>query len=429
MELGAAGLKEQPFRTHGRPVAFFAYTGQVNAYDFLLETCDQNGGIGLLQGPSLSGKTTIIKQFAEQQRANCAVAIVDCKGLDHHKFLESVLRGFGYEHKFDTVNELLNMLKVFMNQQTASGQPPVLIIENTHEMTPDALGALCGLAEIRVKVTFSLRIVLVSDRTIEYILETPAAAGMSKRLSGDFHIEPLTISETREYLFAKLRYSGCVDPGRIFPNDVCCELYRASGGWPGILDRLALLAIAQADSCPVRPTHVEHPTIPHWTCSDEPASGNGTRKKSASKGAVLCLTHNGKTLEKIPFSGARLLIGRSDQNDLSIDSAFVSRHHAMLVRQGSAIVLVDLNSANGSFVNSWRVSSQVLAHNDIITLGEHGIKFIDESARVRPTLKDVELSETTVMRTVADMRRMLARENTKILPAEKDASESSSDTA
>jgi type II secretory ATPase GspE/PulE/Tfp pilus assembly ATPase PilB-like protein len=66
MELAAAGLKEQPFRAHGRPLVFVGYEGQQKAFDFLAETCTYNSGMALFQGPSLFGKTTLLRQFAAE---------------------------------------------------------------------------------------------------------------------------------------------------------------------------------------------------------------------------------------------------------------------------------------------------------------------------------------------------------------------------
>ena len=113
----------------------------------------------------------------------------------------------------------------------------------------------------------------------------------------------------------------------------------------------------------------------------------------------------------------RLLIGRSDHNDIAIGSRFVSRHHALLVRHGGSTFLMDLNSTNGTFVNSRRVSNYVLVHDDVITIGHHKIKFRDTDARTRGNLEGVEFADTAIMKTLQDMRNLLAQENTETLPA------------
>ena len=428
MELGAAGLKEQPFRTHGKPLVFVGYAGQQKAFEFLQETYEKISGLGLFQGPSLAGKSTVLRSFAETHGDCCAIAIVNGANVGTTALLESILREYGYEYKFDSVNELLNMLKVFMQQQTATGRPPLLIIENTHEMTPDAMGVLCDLASVRVREQFALKIILASDRSIEYIAKAPAMECISRRLTGDFHLQPLTMDETCDYLFAKIRRGGCMEPQYIFSEDVCDEIYRASGGWPGIIDRLALLAIASAEKCPVGPEYVEVVAIPEPTNSIDYLDEPETVKAKAAE-PLLYLTHNGKTLRRLRFSGTRLLIGRSEHNDVPIESKFVSRHHALLVRHGKTTLLMDLNSANGTYVNSRRVSNQVLANDDVITLGEHGIKFVDPATGVRQPLEGISFDDTVVLKTVEDMRRVLARENTVVLPAVDEDTKASGDSA
>ena len=416
MDLRAAGLKEQPFLSRERPVAFFSYSGQEKAFEFFRSVCEHNTGLGLFQGPHLSGKTTIIRHFAEQQKDQCAVAIVNGEGSNTSSLLESILTSFGYQHKFDSLNEMLSMVKVFIRQQTAGGTPPLLFVENTHAMNPSTLHILCDLAAIRVKEKFAIRIILASDRTIDYIPRAPAMECIAKRLTGDFHLNPLTIDETSDYLYAKMRQGGCIDPDFVFPDAVCDELYRASGGWPGVLDRLAMLAIENAEHCPVELEDVEHPPVPKSTRQDITDVDTGSADGKVRSGPLLFLTRNGETLRKIRFDGSRLLIGRTEHNDLHIESKYVSRHHAMLVRHGNSTLLMDLNSANGTFVNSRRISNQVMANDDVITLGEFGLKFIDPGAQRQETLEGISLDETVVMMTLDDMRKVLVRENTAILP-------------
>ena len=112
----------------------------------------------------------------------------------------------------------------------------------------------------------------------------------------------------------------------------------------------------------------------------------------------------------------RALIGRTEHNDVSINSRFVSRHHALLVRHGAATFLMDLNSTNGTFVNSKRVSNHVLMHDDIITLGHHRIKFHDPCATSQSVLDSADFADTAIMKTLEDMRNLLEQENTALLP-------------
>lgn len=263
MELEAAGLHEQPFRTHGRPLVFVGYAGQEAAFSYLEKAYSHPFGLGLFQGPPLSGKSTLLHQFAEQNPIDAAIAVIDGSDLTITGLLQRSLRQYGYELDASSANELLNMLKVFVQQQTASGQPPLMIVENTHEMGPDTLGILCELAKLRVKQHFALRLVLASDQSLRAIIDAPAMEAIAKRLIEPFTLRPLLRHETRDYLYAKMRAGGCRHPEHVLPEDVCNELHDAAGGWPGIIDRLAILGLSKAQSAPILPEQVDRPELPN----------------------------------------------------------------------------------------------------------------------------------------------------------------------
>ena len=433
MELGETGLQEQPFRIHGEPLVFFPYAAQQAALEFLTDTCKKDRGLGLFQGPPLSGKTSIIRDFVGSLNGGAAVAVVDGAGLNTTGFLEAILSQFGYDLHFDSVNELMNMLRVVALQQTASGRAPILILENTHALNPSVLQILCELAALKVRAKSALHLILASDRSISSIVSAPAMGAMSVRLTGDFHLEPLTPRESAEYLHVKLRSGGCYEPLEILPMDICDELHVASGGLPGVLDQLVMKALENAKRCPIGKKYIERSLLTNGKVvangkpalvedDDEVVSTDIGKDISKSDGAEsdgpakLFLTYNGRTLREIEMTRPRLLLGRSDHNDISVNSRFISRHHAMFVRHGATTFLMDLNSTNGTYINSQRVSNHVLLHNDVISIGNHGIKFHDPNACDSIKLDGAGFDDTVIMKSLQDMRKLLARENTQAMP-------------
>jgi general secretion pathway protein A len=416
MDLGAAGLKEQPFPTHGKALVTAPYASHLKALKVLAATRATRNGLCLLQGPSLSGKSTLIRRFVETLPPDTAVAIVDGDGLNTTGLLESVLRQFGYVLDHSSITELLAMLRVFAMQQATAHEAPILIVENSHALNPSALRALCELADLCTRNVSALKMVLVSDRSLLGIIKAPAMDSIFKRLTHDFHLHPMTNTEASEYLYLKLRHAGCSIPEFIFPTSVCTELWRASGGWPGILDRLALLTLAKAETLPASINLVEKPALPRGTWVDAELAAAEQKVALPPGPPSLYVSLEGDTVQELTFDKARLIIGRSEHNDIPIASKFISRHHAMLVRNGSVTFLMDLNSTNGTFVNSRRVSNHVLVHDDVITLGHHRIKFSDPHATKRGTLEGDQFADTAIMKTLDDMRRLLAQENTEVLP-------------
>lgn len=76
---------------------------------------------------------------------------------------------------------------------------------------------------------------------------------------------------------------------------------------------------------------------------------------------------------------ASTLIGRSSQCDIQIDSGLLSRHHAtVLVVDEETVLLKDLESTNGTFVNTMRITRPArLKHGDVVTIGDEKFVFID----------------------------------------------------
>jgi len=417
MDLGAAGLNEQPFPTHGKPLSTLSYASQQQALKVLEETCVTPNGLSLLQGPILSGKSSIIRQFVKSLPEDSSYAVVDGNGLNTTGLLEAILRQFGYVFDHNSPNELLALLRVFAMQQAASHEPPLLVIENVHALNPSALRTLCELATLKVRNSSALKIVLVSDRPLRSIIDAPAMECISGRLLHDFHLRPMSSEETMHYVYEKLRAAGSLVPEFVFPLSVCTELWSCSGGWPGIVDRIALLALAKTDTLPVPIEEIEHPALPNGTWEDAEMVAAGQQSTIRPGPPTLYISHEGDTMRELTFDKPRLLIGRSEHNDIAINSKFISRHHTLLVRHGSSTFLMDLNSSNGTFVNSHRVSNHVLIHEDIITVGHHRIKFDDPHATTRGSLDGIEFADTAIMKTLEDMRKLLAQENTEILPA------------
>ena len=421
MQPSDAGLREQPFRAHGQPLTVFCYSAQRDALQFLAATYAHEHGLGLLQGPPFSGKSTILRHYVASLPEDMAWAIVDGAGTDPMAFPNEILTQFGYELQFSTINEQINMLKVVILQQAGAGQPPLLVIENTHGMTPATLGILCDLVALRVQDASALKVVLASDRSMAVMVRAPAMKCVAERQTGSFFVEPMTAAETGDYLYAKLHAAGCKKPERIFQPAVCEELHGASSGWPGVVDRLALLALSKAKKLPVTKDLVERPSVPEELPALLFRIDEEVEAATLAEAPTLVISHDGETIEEVLMTSPRLLIGRSEHNDLRIASRFISRHHVLFVRHGKATFLMDLNSTNGTFVNSRRVSNLMMKNDDMVLIGNHRIKFVDPAATERLPMDDPTLADTLVMKSLEDVRRLLARENSRAVESDDDS--------
>jgi predicted component of type VI protein secretion system len=74
-------------------------------------------------------------------------------------------------------------------------------------------------------------------------------------------------------------------------------------------------------------------------------------------------------------------IGRSEENTVRLTERNISRHHALLKRNGSGWLIEDKQSYNGCFVNGVRVADMHrLDHGDLVQLGDYRLEVVDEAA-------------------------------------------------
>jgi len=105
-------------------------------------------------------------------------------------------------------------------------------------------------------------------------------------------------------------------------------------------------------------------------------------------------------------SDRKVLIGRSEFADIVIEDLFASKLHAMVLVYSDALVLLDLNSANGVTVNSVETKCAVLKENDIITIGHHRLK-IENAPKLSEEMQQlVQNKDTLKMRNIVDVQRL-----------------------
>ena len=93
--------------------------------------------------------------------------------------------------------------------------------------------------------------------------------------------------------------------------------------------------------------------------------------------ARLVLSLDGQSLAEYNMSKERYTVGRLPDNDIRIDNAAVSGHHALIINILNDSFLEDLNSTNGTYVNGKIIKKHALQHGDVITVGHHTLRFVE----------------------------------------------------
>ena len=404
MQSTQSWMSEKAFGKESSDLVVVSYKSHRDALTSLDAALKGAKGIALLQGPEGSGKTTTVRRLLETLPTDSAVAFINGDRIKVGDMLSKMLVQFGYDTIPAAIDELEKTIRMYATQQAQAGRPPVLIIDNVDQMYPSALRSLNILAELETEDRFAIRMVLTGRDGLATLVGSEGMPGVRKREDGCFDLDPMTKRESLIYIHKRLAACGVNDADTIFPVDVCDYLHDQSGGWPGTINEAAIKAMRNATSFPLKLSDtIIQQAPPIKMVDDLPVLGAG--KVAGPTAPSLLITKNGEVVTEYTFKDNKVLIGRSDFADAVVDDQFVSKMHAALLLFSDALVMLDLNSSNGTTVNSVVRRSAILKSDDIISLGDHRLKvknapaISDEMAELR------ESPDTIKMKTLVDMRR------------------------
>jgi pSer/pThr/pTyr-binding forkhead associated (FHA) protein len=119
--------------------------------------------------------------------------------------------------------------------------------------------------------------------------------------------------------------------------------------------------------------------------------------------ARLVLSLDSQVMAEYNMNKERYTIGRLPDNDIRIDNAAVSGHHSLIINILNDSFLEDLNSTNGTYVNGKLIKKHALQHGDVITVGHHQLRFVEDDEQqdefektmvIQPSARPVEKLRT-----------------------------------
>jgi len=382
----SSSLGSHAFGEHADQELIVAYQSHQDALRFLAAALGQATGVALLKGPSGSGKTTIINEQRTWSSRDTAVALLDGTHLTPRRLLTTMLSQFDISSTAEHDEQMLQELNKFLTFETRNGRTPVLIIDNADRATPSALRILNWLAALDACGKFALRIVLAGKERLSTLLRDDSMRSLARRHPATFSLNPLTTQETMIYLRTRLIAAGGERSEKVFPIKVCEKIHELSGGWPGLVNKRAIEVMERI-----------------------------TELRSARPIPHVIVSIDGETVAEFDLTERQYIIGRTELADIVIEDTYVSKMHAMLQIYSNAIVLLDLNSTNGTTVNSRVVDKTILRTNDIISLGRYRLKIENAPAINAEMDEQIKASDTLVMENLVDVRRARAKRTIKAL--------------
>jgi general secretion pathway protein A len=392
-------LHELPFRLSPDPQFLYLSKQHARAKAYMESTIWFTDGFVVITGEIGAGKTTLIETFLRELQSDVIVAQINQTQLSPTAFLQTVLVQFGFSPFNMKKPEVLATLNQFLMDQHTSGRKVLLIVDEAQNLTSRVLEEVRMLSGVETTKEKALRIILAGQPELNDKLNSQELVQLSQRVRLRFHLTALSKSETSAYIDHRLEVAGS-QGRRIFAEDTYATIYKYTGGVPRLVNTLCdttLMAAYGKDKDSVSAADLEAAIRElQWV---EFASGTNRMKApnmeltlppqhdSAHVVGRILLASEGKTVVERELKPGRLVIGRTPDNDLQIDSKFISRHHCQIVTQQDSCLIEDLNSTNGIFVQSKRVRRHNLNDGDVVQVGQHEIMYIDErTPRVRSSM-------------------------------------------
>ncbi|HUO82453.1 MAG TPA: FHA domain-containing protein [Gammaproteobacteria bacterium] len=379
MHLQSFGLTEQPFEPAPPERFIFLGAHQAAILTAIRQRLMGHDRLGIVTGESGVGKTTLLGRFVAELGDDMLIAAIRTPDLDESALLQSVLNSFGFDPVEASPNELHNIIRVFAAHSRSRNRDAVLVVEDAQVMSAQALECICRLAALEQDGEHLLNVLLAGPPELNRVADSPGMGALAGRHRIHLQVPALDTSETRGYIDHRLAAAGAAEPERLFPAEVSAAIHEFSAGVPRRIDSLGAAALEAAfEQRTSRITVSAVETAVRRLALDAAAAAperTATRRSCRPASAHLVVSVDGDTLGEYPLAGDRIIAGRHEQCDIQLEGRFISRHHAMLVRTRGGYCLVDLNSTNGTFVNSGRVVQRVLSDGDVVEIGSHRLEF------------------------------------------------------
>jgi general secretion pathway protein A len=270
------GLKEKPFAITPDPRYLFMSERHAEALAHLMYGINEAGGFVQLTGEIGAGKTTLVRAMLEQMPKHAEVAVILNPRVTPHELLLSICQEIGVaveEKATESSKALVDSLNRHLLAAHAQGRRVVVIVDEAQNLSVDTLEQVRLLTNLETASTKLLQIILIGQPELREVLASSGLKQLAQRITGRYHLEPLSKIETQAYVKHRLRIAGAT--GEIFSDRALKEVYRVSRGVPRVInvvcDRALLGAYSEdrhrIDAVFVRRAASEvfgHPLAPGW---------------------------------------------------------------------------------------------------------------------------------------------------------------------
>ncbi|MBU1194658.1 MAG: AAA family ATPase [Proteobacteria bacterium] len=189
-----------------------------------------NKGFLLLTGDVGTGKTTLIHSLIESLSNDIIYASVPDPSLGKLDFFNYIAQEFGMDQEFSSKGKFLVQFRKFLIKAHEDNKKVLLIIDEAQLLTQELLEEIRLLSNIEKTHVKLINIFFVGQNEFNEILSQTQNRAVRQRLTLNYNIDPLTPSETCDYVKFRLKKAGVEK--EIFDPEALRQIFLFSGGFP-----------------------------------------------------------------------------------------------------------------------------------------------------------------------------------------------------
>ncbi|MBW2468194.1 MAG: Flp pilus assembly complex ATPase component TadA [Deltaproteobacteria bacterium] len=196
----------------------------------------EDKGFILLTGDIGTGKTTLLNCFLNEIDTGAVITSVPDPDLTIEDFFRLLSSEFGIDIDFETRGEFLIRLKDFLEHTYSDQKKVLLIIDEAQRLSLQLLEQIRLLSNIQRHDAKLFSIFLVGQNELLDRLREEKNRALRQRIAVHCHIEPLTKTETRDYINHRLQVAGAAE--EIFDPEAISEIFLFSQGCPRLINTI-----------------------------------------------------------------------------------------------------------------------------------------------------------------------------------------------
>ncbi len=243
------GLNEKPFAITPDPRYLFMSERHGEALAHLVYGVTESGGFMQLTGEVGTGKTTLVRTLLQNKLPNNAdVAVVLNPRLSVVEFLETICEELGIlaPEIRGSVKALVDTLNRQLLKAHADGRRVILVVDEAQNLSRDVLEQVRLLTNLETAKQKLLQIILIGQPELRDLLARDDLRQLAQRITGRYHLEPLSRDETAQYIEHRLRVAGAL--GEVFDSSAKREVFRLTEGVPRLINVICDRALLGAYS-------------------------------------------------------------------------------------------------------------------------------------------------------------------------------------